>query len=52
MMFTVGVDGENVRVIQFTCSLCFTQEAAVKIFVRLFIHGGTRQENFDGHGFT
>jgi hypothetical protein len=51
-MFAIGVDRENVWVIQFTGRLRFTKEAGVKIFLHLFVHGGTRQKDFDGDFFV
>src|SRR5579859_7436714 len=52
MMFAIGIDTEDVRVIQFTGSFCFAEESLIKILLGLFVHSGTGQKHFDCNFFV
>src|SRR5205807_9308637 len=43
------MDGQDIWVIEFTNSFCLTKKAAIKIFLHLCVHIGTRQKDFDGN---
>src|SRR5205807_3511825 len=43
------MDGQDIWVIEFTNSFCLTKKAAIKIFLHLCVHIGTRQKDFDGY---